>query len=438
VNSDSNVKKLIRTTADPVATATAQLTGKELYRAIFDAAHPEQFVRSVPSQSLYFSIRERGLPSSLDLIGILPITAMRTILDLDLWQKDALNEDQIWEWLELTDDEDPLLFCQRFLKSVDLKLISFLILKYVQSVTFEQQADTPPGAAWYTPDKGYTWVFVAIEDSHRHFLMTRLLALIFETSAELFYQLLAIPSVATLSTLEEEAYNDKIKRLSADGVPSLEHAIELNSVCFPYQIQELLAAAEVQPAIEDIAPCGPLVALSRAACEPLTSALQQLADSGELTAELTLILNASLVFFDIPFHEYENVKHHASKVRGAINVGLQRAQLIAPDRTASDILSTVGLSKLYRLGLFEIFALRKAAKKLRADELKALQEDQPLFSIIAHARMDFPEAPLFLAADGTYTMTLSTDGVERLSAGSRPFIELAEVQRLRQQLEHYA
>ncbi len=434
----SNGKSLtVRTAADPVATATAQLTGKELYRAIFDASNPEQFVRSVSPQSLYFCMRERGLASSLDLIGILPVASMRTILDLDLWQKDELNEDQIWDWLELTDDEDPLLFCQRFLKSVDLKIISFLILKYVESITFDQQTDSPPAAAWYTPDRGYTWVFVNIEDSHKHFLLTRLLALIFESSRELFYQLLAIPGVATMSTLEEEAYTDKLKRLSADGIPSLDYAIELNTVLFPYQIKEVITTAEAFRQIQDVVPCGPLVALSKFDCEPLTSTLQSMADSGELTAELTLLLNASIVFFNIPFHEYETVKHHSAKVRGTINIGLQRA-LELSEMSASETLATVGLTKLYRLGLFELFALKKVAKNIKQDELKALQEDAALFSLIAHCRMDFPEAPLFLSKTGEYDLSLHGDGVQRLAAGSRPFTELIEVQRLKQKIEAYA
>ena len=436
-NKNLSPAKVSKTVAHPAHTAAATqfLSSRELYKAIFDADNPEQFVRSLSPQSLYTLIRERGLGSCADLLEIVPIAAMRAFLDFDLWRKDTFEEDNIWEWLSLTDEEDPLKFTQKFLKSVDLKIVSMLILKYVQSITYENQNDSPPSDGWYTPDRGYTWICVTIEDSHKHFLFTRLLALIFETSAELFYQLLAIPSVATTSSLEEEGFLDKGKRLAADGIPETDYAIELNSVLFPYQAKEILQSEESARIVSDVIPCGPLVAANHGRLQPLDEVLSHIPDIEELLGELTLIMNGSMVFFGIPFHEDDSVKFHLEKVRGAINIGIEKAITIVAV-SADEACRRLGLLKLYRLGLFELFALSKAAQKIKVDEIKALESEPALFSIIAHCREEIPVAPQFLVANQT---KYESDPLkpESLAPGSRAITHLDEVTTLRQIMEKY-
>ena len=412
---------------------TSGRSARDLYKTIFDADNPETFIKEIPAQSLYLVLRERGLASSTDLIEIAPLAAMRIFLDLDLWRKDVFEEDNVWEWLRLSDDEDPLKFTQKFLKSVDLKLVSWLIAKYVESETFEIAADTPPGPQWYTPDRGYTWIYVNIEDGDRHFLMTRLLALIFETSVELFYQLLAIRGVSTLTNLEEEAFQDRTKRITAEGVPDPDFAIELNAQLFPYQAKEIINADQAHKFVEDIVPIVSLVAKLNDSVEPLDTLLRTIQPIEGVLGELTLIINGSLTFFSIPFHEYETVKLHAEKVKGAINIGLEKA-LTLSDLNPEKTLRVLGIIKLYRLGLYELFNLGRAARKIQVDDIKGLQHDPANFSVIAHCREALPEAPLFLAEDGT-PVASAADG--KLEGGSRPIYHLAEVERLTAQMKSY-
>ena len=71
-------------------------------------------------------------------------------------------------------------FLQRLLKVVDFKLLGLLVERHVDHRVFEEPTDIPPGPHFYTPDKGYTWLRVTLEDATRHFLFSRLLALIFD------------------------------------------------------------------------------------------------------------------------------------------------------------------------------------------------------------------------------------------------------------------
>jgi hypothetical protein len=77
---------------------------------------------------------------------------------------------------------------------------------------------------------------------------------------------------------------------------------------------------------------------------------------------------------------------------------------------------SLGLTKLYRLGLTELVALRRKAQRVPQHVVQGLAEgDKVLFSTLACALESFPEMPLFLSDDGKVT---GEQGV--LTAGQRP------------------
>ncbi len=403
-------------------------TSKSLYRAIFDSDSPEQFVRTLPSQSVYTLLKQRGLQSATDLLEITPISIIRVCLDFDLWDKDKFNEENFWEWLSLTDDLDPLKFTQTLLKATDLKLISLLIGRYVQVQIFDESTDNPPGPGFYTPDKGNTWINVAIEDGTRHFLFSRLLALIFETSAELFYQLISIPGVSTESVLEEESYQDKSKRLCAEGVPEFEQTEELNASLLPADAKQILLRGEKRRPISDIPPIEPILYDVFSTTQPLNSVLSSVKDREECEAELTLILNASVQFFSIPFYEYDAVLAQVERIKGAINIGLEKASANT-SLSPFECYEILGLQKLYRLGLFELRQLRNIALKILDGKIAAQKDDAAMFSVIAHAREIFPELPAFVNSDGSF----NSEGGS-LTPGARPFVHTKEVEFIKSKL----
>jgi hypothetical protein len=375
----------------------------KLYNQIFDSESPENVINTLPAQTLYTLVKDRGIESSLELLELIPINTFRTFLDFELWQKDTFNEDNLWNWLQLSDDEDPLKHTQRVLKSIDLKLLAMLVGKHVQVQVFDEKSETPPGVAWFTPDQGYTWLFVNLEDPDKHFHLNRLLALLYETSSDLFYQILSIPTVSTLTQLEEEAFIDRSKRLASEGVPEPEQYIEINTSLFPYQIKEELQAVSSTPKPTDIPVVEPVIAMaSNGKLDPLDSALNESLDFEMLQGELTLIMNASLQFFNIPFYDVELLKLHAKKVKGAINIGLEKA-LSFEICSALDCINKLNLTKLYRLGLYELRAMQKPLKKINIDEIKAHQSDPASFSIIANLLEAFPAIPELFDKSGQIT-----------------------------------
>jgi len=398
----------------PVVAPFRGHTCRELYKSIFEADSPEQVVRQLPAQSLFMVIKHQGLAASADLISMASLEQCRLLTDLDLWKGDTLNEEGLWEWLALTDETDSLEILQKVVKCIDLKLLAILIARYVETKVFDDAVDQPPGEGFHTPDKGFTWVGIKSTDPDKHFLLARLLALVFESSAELFYQLLATSSVATVSMLEEESYQERTKRLAAEGVPEAEATALMHA---PFSLAEAradLAAGNARIIIEDIRSIEPLVYESRST-RLFAELMRRVRDHEEVELEFSYIMNGAVVRWGVDFCEQERVLLLAEKVKGTINIGLER--VVADGTcTVSDAYQSLGLTKLYRLGLTELVALRRKAQRIPQHVVQALAEgDKVLFSTLACALEPFPEMPLFLSDDGKVA---GEQGV--LTVGQRP------------------
>jgi hypothetical protein len=418
-------------TADtaPVAAPFRGHTCRELYKAIFEAEAPEQMVRQLPVQSLFMVMKQAGLSSCGDLILMASLEQCRLLTDLDLWHGDILNEEALWEWLALTDEGDSLEVLQKILKCIDLKLIAILISKYVEVQVFEEPTDQPPGPGFHTPDKGFTWVGIKTEKEDHHFLLARLLALIFETNTELFYQLLSTPSVATVSMLEEESFQERTKRLAAEGVPEPEIAMTVNA---PYSYHEALAdlhERKTHKIIEDIRPVEPLLYEARST-KLFAELLRRATDHEVVEMEFTYLVNAAVVRFGVDFADQEQVLNLCERIKGAINLGLEKL-LKDSDRLIGDLYQSLGLEKIYRLGLTELLSLRALARKIPLEQAELIKDsEQVRFSIIACARENLPCMPVCVEDSGK---VIENGGV--LESGNRPIESMQAVSFLRRSLE---
>jgi hypothetical protein len=397
-------------------------TCRDLYKAIFEAEAPEQVVRQLAPQTLYMVVKSTGLQSSSDIIMMASMEQCRLLTDFDLWTGDTLNEEAIWEWLALTDETESLELLQKFIKIVDLKLLAILIEKYVEVKVFEEPTEQPPGAGFHTPDKGFTWIGIKTEDADKHFLLARLLALIFESSAELFYQLISIMTVATTTMLEEESYQERQKRLAAEGVPEPEAAAAIHA---PYALAEAKAevgAKREREHVDDIRSIEPLIYEARVT-KLFAELVREVSDRDELEMEFTYLMNAAVVRWGIDFSSQESVLDLSERLKGAINIGLERMTL-GTSYTLKDVYGVLGLGKLYRLGLTELMAIRTKARKIPLDGVGTLKDSDPvLFGVVACAREAFPVMPLYLNDDGTVESEQGT-----LSAGHRALTSVKSAQ----------
>jgi len=396
-----------------------------LLRQIFASDSPEKTVKLLPAQSLYLLARQTGLSSCVEVLEICSIQQLRTMLDFDLWDRDILSEERLWEWLELPEANEDLKILRRVIQAIDLKLVALLIDRYVRVVSMEEPADQAPGPYFYTPDRGYTWLHVTNEDSREHFLLQRLLAQIFEMDTELFYQLLNVPCLNTPSMLEFDSYEDRTKRLRSEGIPSEQEAFEytnpMGSAALKEELQKPAPSVEIDP---DLNPVLPLISSGRVA-EPLKGVVEALGFDISRQAALSFLLNNVLVRFNVEIPDPESVKDYVSRALGAINIGLER---IVEDEKISpaEAFSRLNFRHLFCHGFESLNQLRDRAKRV----LKQKEITDPITLATLEAATElFPVTPLFM---DQYEEQKTEGYATKLVAGNKPFEHLQEIAAIRQ------
>ncbi len=324
--------------------------------------NPELIIRALPAQSLYLAVTSQGIEGSCELIEAATNEQRQLLLDFDLWNRDTFDEEQLFAWLSLPESSGSLEVLQKILRAIDPKLIGLLIARYVEIIVPEDKSDTPMQDGFTTPDNGQSWIKVTHEDANKSFLISRLLALMFETSAAFYYQLTAIPGVTTQTILEEESFADKNRRLSAEGIPDQE-IIEL--VTAPLTIADLPAiVAERKPiSPAQLPPVEPFLTAT-----PTPAVVEEIFNSATekeyAISEFALLMNTCVMRFLGAYAEFDKITLLTEQVKGALAIGCEIVKQKDP-QLLTHVLKEVGLQPLFRIGLTELLNLRKKAVKLK-------------------------------------------------------------------------
>jgi Family of unknown function (DUF6178) len=370
-----------------------RIRSSNLAQLLFKAEVPEEAIRRIPAQSLFLAINHNGLASSFDLLMICTSEQMRLLIDFDCWSEDRFNEERLWEWLALGDEDDGLEFLLRILKSIDLKLVGLLVSKYVSVITLEEPSGNPPEYGYHTPDQGSTWLRVQIENDLHHFLLTRFLALIFETSAEVFYQILAIPTVSTPSMLEEDSFQERNTRLSELGIPDPELALEYQTPLRPHEVKALVEKKTPHsvwtrhtrqiPVVEPLLYDGGL-------SNQLEKLYASVDDVEAFEAELTLLMNSALVHWKVSPHDRIKFELLCEQVKGCCEVGLS---FLAEYGLLDALYRSISLATPYRLGLHFLMELRREARAVDREGLIKAAAERSTLAFLAGLRETFPCVP---------------------------------------------
>lgn len=415
--------------SDTVTTRETPLTARSLVRRIFDAPSPEEFVKALPAQALYIGVRQQGVTGSADLIAMASIEQCRLLIDFDCWNRDQFCEERFWDWLEVTTEVNDYSLLRKILNSLDLKIVALMLERHVRIEFYEEPTDEPPGPIYSTPDKGYTWLGIMIEDEHRRFLFGRFLAYLFEADMKLFYQLLGVSGVETESSLEEQSYTERNNRLSDEGIPDPEIAFEIHAPLPDDVFRALVSNSDRRQASSVVPRIEPIV-YDGSTLRPLEGLIESPRYHEEIESELTLLANAALVHFRVDLSDIEASLHILGQVRGALNIGLERG-IELTKLSIEELYERLGLRPLYRLGFTSVVTLREWSRTEGKTLLeKRLLLDAPESSVLAvleGAQRLFPDLPLFFGNDG-----LLVEGVDHtLPSGFRAFEHAAQVEDIK-------
>lgn len=337
----------------------------KLSRAIFEADSPEAFAAALPAQALYMTIQHVGIESAGDLISLATSKQYRTLLDFELWENDSFSEDNFWRWLEAIDEAESLEPTEKFLKSLDYQLLAVLFARHLIHVVYDDGNDQPPGKHFYTPDKGFTWIHIKIQDPLRHRLFGKLLAIIYESKSELFYQLIGMPQTTSETALEEGAFEDKNLRLREFGIPSKHEAWDSQAALNPADFITALERGESAATVEVLSGTTPIASNfnQQQQIERLRDAIISLGLESNLELEISHLANTALVVSETPFSDIQAVRDTITFIRDTLNFSLEYLET-RTKKSAIELYQAQGAVAIYRVGLWLLHDLKTKARRV--------------------------------------------------------------------------
>ena len=404
----------------------------KLSRAIFKGDLTRDQLRSLPSQSLYFALKNLGFESAGDALELITTKQYSALLDFEFWTRDSFREDRFWKWLEMIDDPQNLLPIQRFIACMDPTVLAFIIKRYTEVVYHDEPNDYPPGPNFYTPDTGHTWISIKTHDPERHRLFGKLLAFFYQTNVDFFYRVLMQANEGTTIEFEELGFNEKSKRLQMEDIPSFEDSEPYHRALVPSEVLknlEKIQKAESQVVSDERHAVNRAIFYSSVRYQPLLSSLEEVSQERleEIQSEMVRILNCATVFFLNDFGEEGELKILTEQVFGVVNIGLQELTKYKPSIISRKYLEELSYSEVYRVGLSLVYDLRKMAQKIPRDIVETLSHmNEPVSILVECAQKPLPCIPSFFREDGTFEIDEN-----KLSSEIKPITSIQEIESIR-------
>ena len=311
----------------------------------------ERIVRELARLDLYLLVKELGETDALELIQFSSPEQFVFMLDLELWNRWEFSRAKALQWLGylLEGGEEP---AAAFFAQADPELLTLIFMDEISVGGGLGVLDTDEErlANWdHSFDSLYFITFKHRETSET---VGRLLDILFRRLHPSYLGLMEDVKGATAVEIEELALQFRSGRLADEGMPELEHALELYAFIPPgsYVRREAMPAS----AAGDTAP-HPVPHLSG---DTLLRRTLARCATAEIEEQLNYLISNTLVADGADFTEAKSIEGLFQRVYGYLNIALE--YLCAGDEgAAEEILRTESLRDLFRLGFSLVLELHR-------------------------------------------------------------------------------
>jgi hypothetical protein len=312
----------------------------------------EQVVREVPRLDLYLLVKELGETDALELIQFSSAEQFVFMLDLELWNRWEFSRAKALQWLGylLEGGEEPV---AAFFGQADSELLTLIFMAEISvgGGLGVLETDEERLADWdHSFDNLY---FITFRHRQTSEAVGRLLDILFRRLHPSYLGLMEDIKGATAAEVEELALQFRSGRLADEGMPELEHALELYAFIPP----ESYVRREAVPAPGAAGDVDGYPVLHLSGDTLLRRTLARCA-SAEFADQLNYLISNTLVADVADFTEAKSIEGLFQRVYGYLNIALEH--LCAGDeRAAGEILRTESLQDLFRLGFSLVLELQR-------------------------------------------------------------------------------
>jgi hypothetical protein len=349
-------KELARVYADLRGTLSATESGSKRLDLILSSSDPGGLVRSLPAQDVYLLIKDIGVASAGELVGLASSTQFRTFLDLDGWKKDRFEVPRALAWIIAARSRGaPSL--DRKLRDIDLEVVELVLRATTRVFSAEETPDLQTkGVSYRTPDGQYV-VEITVDGPELE-AVRGVIDRLYERDPIAAARFLEACRWDIPSELEETAYRFRSGRLADLGFPDLAEALSY----LAYRDPDAPVSSE---AVRVPQSAGFFLSRLVAGAPFLDQVVSRLDPEARdrFSAALPLVANAVLVFESVDVGEPADVQRAMQGVRDTLSLGVEHAARGDPERGAA-ILAKAPLKDLFRIGVSLALKL-----KFRADSL---------------------------------------------------------------------
>jgi hypothetical protein len=441
--------------------------GKKQRRAdaLLSLPHPEQAIRALPGDELYYVLHETGLRDALDILVYASGEQVQVALDFGIWERDAVVPGRLREWMEVL-AEMPFDTLGDWLPRFDTELVGLLICKSarIYDLSLEEPPDESQGIFFPTPDRLFVLDVVGLPEDEREAqagglapesqlesaqAMIRIIENLYRSDANLARRILVGARSELESSLEEMAYRWRSGRMEDLGFADYYEALEAYRELDPASVHlgegnTPSGAGRVRPAVGAGGAAdslrSPLVLAERLGGSSIFARTVGQISSAEEVAELhyglVALTNRVLAADRVAPGDDEEVAAALERLQATLDLAVEFLARGDEER-AQQAVRTVPLLRLFRLGVSLIGKVSKLARALRRggpfavlghdlfeepDEavMEAVSRVRPLFPRVLDSSPTPGERPFASIAD----LATATAAVERAAAAQALLVGL--------------
>ena len=413
-------------------TALARTSGAQKRNLILDASDPQALVRSLPTQELYYTIKDIGLADSGEVVALASAEQVAGCLDLDCWSKDRLDLGRLHGWLRFfTAGEKEA--AEAVWKGADPEalLLAFRSLVGVHELVEGELPESAVGELVRTPDGFYALEVIPPPDAPENPLARALIDRVVGMGFAAAHAFMESVRWELPSALEEQAYQFRAGRLEDLGLPDYYEAL---SIFQPVRPDEGGERPPVPPPLcEELGAVLPeRWSADSGGTGLLRRSMEELADTetlDELKGGLALLANRTVVAERKEPSSRGVVGEALRAVVANIEIGMQTLG-VSRAREGAAVLAKRDLGWLHRLGFTQLRRLGQRAREMERSGRYSLVDgelsllDSPHREMARALRLPIPR---FVAVDDPEVM-----GIQRR------FESIADVQAAEEELDFLA
>jgi hypothetical protein len=332
---------------------------------ILSAPEAERLVQSFAPETLFYTLKELGIADASDLLSLAVPEQVKSLFDMDCWDKDRPNLGRMREWIEAMAEGGRKRMADGLME-LDLELVSLLLRQYIRVHRLDEPMEDAPSDRYVQFDEHYLLEFIRHDAIQAHIL--EFLEEAFERDYKHFTGLMEEIYWGVEAELEEEAYQFRIARLADRGFPDYfeaqgvfgyldpQHFLAIRSRYVPPERDTLEEGESLSPTMSPAMIDGGDSLFNAALTAGFAAQGKR-----QLRSEMAMVTNQVLIARAIDFGDLEAVRLAVEMTHNYMNLALEH--LAGGDlNTAIGHLRDTHLQLLFRLGVSLTIDLRTRAQ----------------------------------------------------------------------------